>query len=96
MASYGPTMALGIAAGGAVPAPLIHDDLDLWDAWSVLGDVGGRAVPGAQPLANGEAPGDQAGDGGQEEDEQDQGQCRPPRPVDGGLERLAGVPEDLR
>ncbi len=22
----------------------VDDDLDLWDAWSLLGDVGGRAV----------------------------------------------------
>lgn len=24
----------------------VCDDLDLWDAWSLLGDVGGRALSG--------------------------------------------------
>jgi hypothetical protein len=33
----------------APPAPSVGDDLDMWDAWSVLGDVGGRAGGGLRP-----------------------------------------------
>ena len=25
--------------------PTVSDDVDLWDAWSLLGDVGGRPMP---------------------------------------------------
>lgn len=28
---------------GALPPAPVDGDLDMWDAWSVLGDVGGRA-----------------------------------------------------